>query len=412
MPRINVIWLVLITVTGVCSILYLGSALFTGQAAPEAWKYFSLNQINAGRAYNQALSITYITGFLAQTLCLIWFLFTGKAANLSRWAEQARGGHWHSIVVFFGALWLILKIINLPFSFYSGYLSQHSWGFSTQTLASWWVDYLRSAGLDFILSGLGIIVLFWLIERWPSRWWIAGATLFSAWLFIQSFLWPILISPLFNKFIPARDPSVIQMVQELSRKANIPVDQILIMDASQRTTKANAYFAGLGKTKRIVLYDNLLKDYPLNEVKAVIAHEMAHWRQGHILKGLLLGILGNFLTWGILFLLIRAPGPVPKFYPPHTLAVVLLAISLLSFLSNPVENYFSRSMEKEADQVSLLLTGDVPSTVQLQVDLATKNLADIAPPPFIEWFSYSHPSTLERINNILKFKGEAYGDTR
>jgi len=119
------------------------------------------------------------------------------------------------------------------------------------------------------------------------------------------------------------------MVRDLSQKVQLPVDQVLVMDASQRTTKANAYFTGLGRTKRIVLYDTLLEKYPPGEIKAVVAHEMAHWRQGHIIKGLAMGILGNFILWGLLYFILNTTIPVYGRFPPVTWAVLLLFFLLV-----------------------------------------------------------------------------------
>jgi len=369
--------------------------------APEAQQYFSAFQVSQGREYSQTLRLLFAGGFIAQATFLIWMVFGGRAAALSRWAQQISGGsYWGSLLLFFFTLWLLLRLIELPFSLFGSYFWQHRWGFSTQTFASWWLDYLKGAGLELALSCVGVLLLFWILNRWPAAWWLIGASFFSLWLVIQSFLWPVVVAPLFNRFTPVEDPAVLAMVGELSDKAGLPVDRVLVMDASRRTTRANAYFAGLGHTKRIVFYDTLLQNYPPDEVKAVVAHEMAHWCQGHIVRGLALGILGNFVFWVLLFVLLRATAPVNDRYPPHTWAVVLLFFLLVSFVSSPLQNYFSRSMEEEADRIAVQLTGDAPAAVRLQVNLAAKNLSDVAPPAFIRWFSYSHPPAMARIKNI------------
>ncbi|MCL6612656.1 MAG: M48 family metallopeptidase [Peptococcaceae bacterium] len=401
----------MIILAGVFSLAYLWFTLFPGRVAPEAGQYFSAGEISRGREYSQAMRLIFIGGFAAEAAFLIWLVFGGKGAALSRWAQQLTGGYWGSVLVFFLTLWLFLRLINLPFALYGGFFWQRRWGFSTQTMGSWWADYLKGAGLDLALSAAGVLLLFWIINRRPHTWWLAGAAFFSIWLVIQTLIWPVLVSPLFNRFVPARDPAVINMVRKLSQKAGLPVDQVLVMDASRRTTRANAYFAGLGPTRRIVLYDTLLADYPPDQVEAVVAHEMAHWRQGHIYKGLSLGILGSFAAWGLLFLLLGNTMPVPLRHPPPVLwAVTLLFFMLVSFAASPVENYVSRIMEEEADRVAVTLTGNAPAAVRLQVNLAAKNLADVSPPAFIRWFSYSHPPALARIENILK-AGAAPGRT-
>lgn len=402
-PRLNLIWWSIILMTGFFSILFLWFSLFPGKVSPEALRYFEPGQINLGREYSRAQRLVFIGSFAAQALFLVWLVLGGRAVSLSRWASGLAGGnYWGSVLFFFAALWIVLQLINLPFLFYSSYYWQHHWGFSTQTMSSWWLDYVKGSGLDLALTAAGVLVFFWITRRWPGTWWLAGAALFTAWLIIQSYLWPVLVSPLFNRFVPASDPAVISMVRDLSQKARLPVDQVLVMDASQRTTRANAYFTGLGKTKRIVLYDTLLNNYPLDEVRAVLAHEMAHWSRGHITRGLALGVIGNFALWGLLFILLRAAMPRTGAFPPYTWALAMLFFMTASFLSGPLQNYISRGMEREADQVSVKLTGDAGAAERLQLDLAVKNLSDVSPPPFIQWFSYSHPPAPERIELIRK----------
>ena len=397
-PRLNIVWVSLISLALFFSVLYLYSTFFPGGIVKEAWQYFKSDHIDLARSYVQVPRLLFILSFIVQTGFLIWFVFSGRVVKLSRLLENLAGKNSVlAIVLFFACTWLILRALDLPFSLYSGYYWQHDWGFSTQSITSWWEDYLRGALLDLLLSGLGVILLFRIMSIWPRLWWVAAAGLFSIWLIVQSFVWPVIVSPLFNKFTPATDHSIISMVDLLSKRADIQVDQILLMDASRRTTKANAYFTGLGNTKRIVLYDNLVKNYPSDEVEAVIAHEMAHWRQGHIIKGLTLGILGNFIIWGLLYLILRSSFPMGVKYQPHVWAVVLLFLTLTMFVSSPIQNYFSREMEKEADRVAVRLTENVPASVRLQVDLAKKNLSDVSPPSFIEWFSYTHPSAITRI---------------
>jgi len=393
------IWYLIIICSCVFALLYFWATLFPNQPPAELWRYFTVDQANRSRAYNLGLRLAYIGSFVLQAGFLFWLVQSGRAAELERWVQIfTRQNYWASVLTFFSLVWLMLLALNLPFSFFSNYAWQHAWGFSTQGLTAWWSDFLKSAALDAVLAGGGVLAFYWLTGHWPRTWWLFGAVCFSLWLAIQSFLWPVVVAPLFNKFVPATDPAVVDMVHALAAKAGLPVDQVLIMDASSRTTKANAYFAGLGRTKQIVLYDNLLKNYPPQEVKAVVAHEMAHWSRGHIAKGLLLGTAGNLIVWYLLYLVLGSPLGVNGRFPPQVWVLVLLFFTLVSFAGNPVQNYFSRGMEAEADRYALVYTGDPEAQVRLQVDLAVKNLADLAPPRFIEWFSYTHPAALERIH--------------
>ncbi len=408
-PRLNAAWLIFIITAGAFSLVYFWFTLFPGGVAPEAGQYFTAEQINRGREYSQGQRLVFIGSFLAQSAFLVWLVFSGRGAALSRRLRHIAGGSfWGGLLLFFFTLWLLLRIINLPFTIFGGYFWQHRWGFSTQTPGAWWADYLKGAGLDLALSALGAALVFCIIRRWPRCWWFFGATLFSLWLAVQMLIWPVVVSPLFNRFEPAGNPALLSTVRQLSQRAGLPVDQVLIMDASRRTVKSNAYFAGLGPTSRIVIYDTLLDKYPMDQVEAVLAHEMAHWRQGHIVRGLTLGALGSFILWGLLFLLLRGSMPRTGFPPPLTWAVILLFFTLASFNASPIKNYFSRSMEEEADRMAVALTGNAPAAVRLQVNLASGNLSDVSPPDFIRWFSHSHPPAMDRIKNIMQAGNKHY----
>ena len=400
--RLKGIWCILTTLTLGLSLLYLWFTLFPGQVVPEAWHYFSAEQIDRGRIYSQGSRLCFIGSYLTQLSFLLWLVCSGRALDLAGRTEKwAHGNDWVNRLLFFLLLWLLLHLLNLPFTLFSSYYWQHHWGFSTQPLGAWWLDYSKSGVMDLLVSTSGIMLFFWLIRRSPATWWLYSATCLSIFLAIQIFLAPLLIMPLFNHFVPVQDQRIITMVDELSTKAGIPVDQVLMMDASTRTTKSNAYFAGLGHTKQIVLYDTLLEHHPQDQVKAVIAHEMAHWRQGHIVQGLCLYIIGFFFLCRLFYVLLNHMFPALSGapYPVHAWAIIVLLFHLVSFVSSPLQGYISQSMEKEADKVGVMLTNDIPAAVRLQINLGTRNASDISPPPVIQWFS-SHPSPLTRIELI------------
>ncbi|MDX9872770.1 MAG: M48 family metallopeptidase [Clostridia bacterium] len=400
--RMNGIWGSLLAVTAALALLYLAASILPAKVNPETLKYFSAAQVERSGAYARFLRIIFVASALLTFAIMAWLAFGAKAALLPRWAQSLTGeSSLIGAAVYSFLLWLIINLINLPFSWLTSFYWSHRWGFSTQTLNGWWLDVAKSSAIDALLFTAGFALVFLLMKRFPQSWWLIGAIFFAVWLVIQSYLWPVLVSPLFNRFTPATDPALLAMVGELSQKAGVPVDEVLIMDASSRTTKANAYFAGLGRTKRIVLYDTLLGDYPFDEVKAVVGHEMAHWKQGHIMKGLLYGSAASFVLWFALFMLYRrtVPGAQASI---HGLALLLLFFNLVSFIGSPVESAISRQMEREADRVGVELTGDIQGAVGLQIDLAQKNLSDIAPPAFVVWYGYSHPDAVSRITEIKK----------
>jgi STE24 endopeptidase len=380
--------------------LYLWFTLFPGKIDPLALQLFGFEQVQKGKVYSIVPRVSYILSFLLQVSCLVWLFFSGRIHGISSAVLKiSRGSEWVSILIIVIAIWFLLKLLSFPFNLYSQYFWQHQWGFSNQSLGVWLLDDFKTSLLDFGLTVLGGVLLFGLFKHWPRTWWAVGGSFFAVWLVFQSLLWPVLVAPLFNNFSKVENPQIVAMVKDLAKNSGLNVNQILVMDASQRTTKANAYFAGVGSTQRIVLYDTLLRDYDLGEIKAVIAHEMAHWKFGHILKGLFLGILGSFLLWRLAFWVLNALFPTGK-YSLEALPIFLLFFLLMSFISSPLQNYVSRQMEIQADILAVQLTEDVPSAVRLQRDLAARNLADVSPPSFIKWFSYTHPPALTRIETI------------
>lgn len=401
--RRRMVWWVLLLLAGLFALAYLYFTLFPGPVNPAAHQYFSPAEIAAGRRYAQAKRLIFLASFTVKVGVIAWLALGPAAARLGQGATRlAQGRPLMAAFLFFLALWALLRAVNLPFSLYSSYYLEHQWGFSTESLAGWWADYLKGAVLDLVLSGPGVLLFFWATGRWPQTWWLYAGTFLAAWLVVANYLWPVLVAPLFNRFTPVCDPEIVDMIMHLAKRAELSVDKVLVMDASRRTTKANAYFAGLGRTRRIVLFDTLLRDYSREEVEAVVAHEMAHWKLGHIRQGTIYGILANFALWLLLFVLLRSSFDLPQRgpYPPETWALVVLFFLLTSFLGSPITSGISRRMEAAADSYAVKLTGSPQAAVRLQVNLARRNLSDVSPPLFIEWFSYTHPSTLRRIEAI------------
>lgn len=398
--RAKPIWLVLFVLTAFFLSLYMYFTLQPVTVTPMALEYFNQEEIILGRQYWRERQQLSLISFVLRVAILTAVALGPWGNSLSRRALHiARGHKFFAALLFFFGLWIILQLINLPLSFYRSYVLEHRWGFSTQTLAGWWADYAKNAVLDLIFSAAGAMLFFWALERWPVGWWLPASLFMAGWLVVQTLLWPTLLAPLFNRFEPVQDPEVVAMVRRLAERAQIPVEEVLVMDASRRTTKANAYFAGIGRTKRIVLYDTLLNNYSPAEVEAVVAHEMAHWKLGHIKNGIFLGILATTVQFYLLALVLRSLDVQWQLghYLPRAWAVALLFMVLTSFVVSPIETGISRQMEKAADVESVALIGNSDGAVALQVNLARRNRSDILPPWFIEWFAYTHPSTLRRI---------------
>ncbi|MGJ7043859.1 Zn-dependent protease with chaperone function [Thermoanaerobacterium thermosulfurigenes] len=275
-----------------------------------------------------------------------------------------------------------------------------------QTIQSWWLDYIKNSLIDIVLSSVGIVLLFFAINKFQKTWWVYASIFLTAMLFLQNFIWPSFIAPMFNKFTPITDPTILSMVNDISKNAGIKIDRVEEMDASKRTTLANAYFYGFGSTSKIVLYDTLLKKYPQDEIKAVIAHEAAHWKENHVLKSIIIGSFGIFIIFFIFNILLKTSIIKAQSlrYSPYIISVFYLFMLLVNFDTNPIQNFVSRQMERQADLLSAQYLHDKNAVIKLQVDLAEKSLSDVEPPKFIEWFSYTHPSAMNRIRAVEKSK--------
>lgn len=400
-------WFLLGGMALVFALLYLGFSLFPGAINPSVSKYFSLTLAEKARLYSFPPRILYIVQFLLQTVLLSGMLFSSAGrAFFSRLRKIGRH-YWLISALAIVGVSLLVQLISLPISYYTGFYWQKIWGFSTQSPTAWWIDYLKNTGIGLVISLVGGLIFFGLVNRLARFWWLAGAAFFSIWLVVAYFLWPILVYPLFNHFAPISDPAVVTMINDLAQRAGLHISGIYVMDASRQTTLANAYFTGIGATKRIVIYDTLLHNYSLPEVKAVIAHEMGHWYHNDVVHGIIYGMVGVLAVFGLLMFLLKPWLSQENKKPPELWAALQLALLLILFVSSPLQNAISRKMELGADFFSLELTENLPAEIQLQKDLASTSLADFSPPSFIVWFSYDHPPALARIQALEKEYSQA-----
>ena len=370
--------------------------------AASAAAYFTPQEIARGRAYSRGRSALALAGMAVRLGVLALLVFTPLSAALRDAALAVGRRGWVAAVLYAAAALALLMAARFPLALSGGFLRERAWGLSTQPFAGWFADYAKGAALLAVLAVPMAVGLWALMRAAPHGWpWIAGAATVCLAVSL-AFVAPVIIDPLFHAFRPVADPALDRDVRALGARAGITVDKVLVADASRRTTKANAYFTGLGRTKRIVLYDTLLKAAPPDEVRMVVAHEMGHWRHQHIWKGLALSAAAGFLGWGIAGAVLSwaAARPAFRLTGPGDiagLALVALVLVALDAATLPVQNAISRAFERQADQASLELTGDRAAFIRGEVTLARSNLSDVAPPRPIVWLLYTHPPVLERI---------------
>lgn len=403
--KLNKIWDLLLFVAIVFISLYIYYTIFPGNVTSDVYKYFPHYNVTRAENYHRINRLLFISSFIIDFVFLFWYVFSGISIKITQLCTKISYGNYTlSIITFFLFTWILLKIIALPFSLYA-HIIQLNLGFSIQSWASWWNDYFKSAIIDVVITCIGMILFLYSINLFHKLWWIYATAFLIIMLFLQNLIWPTFIAPMFNKFTPIKDPSIINMVNDISRNASIKISKIEEMDASKRTTLANAYFYGLGNNSKIVLYDTLLKNYPKDEIKAVIAHEAAHWKENHVLKSLLIGSIGIFILLFIFNIILKLTltNQIYTKISPAVISLLLLYSVLINFDISPIQNYISRQMERQADILSVQYIHDKNTVIKLQVNLAKKSLSDVEPPAFIEWFSYSHPSAINRIRYVENY---------
>jgi STE24 endopeptidase len=264
-------------------------------------------------------------------------------------------------------------------------LSVQGWGLWTRDrVVNWLLMALALAVIAVVLIGLA--------KRWRTWWWLPAAIAAALLVLGVSFAYPVLVEPRFNSFTSMPAGAQRDDFMKLAADDGVPVKDVLVADASKRTTALNAYVSGFGSTRRLVVYDTLLKDAPPAQVRLVVAHELGHAAEDDVLHGTLIGVLGAALGVVLLRLLLGA-----RMSDPRRTALLLAMIALGTTLSAPVQNLVSRRIEARADYHSLRLTNDPQDFVAMQHDLAVTNISGLNPRRWRYWMFASHPTAPERI---------------
>jgi STE24 endopeptidase len=356
---------------------------------------FTRAQIERANAYTDpARVLAWISlGVSLAVTCLLGFTSWGP-----RLVGHLRGWWWVRVILAVAAVAVIGRLATLPFAIVGHHRAvQH--GLSTQAWWPWTVDLLTSLGISVVISSLLLLVLVGAARAFPRAWPAVAGVALGALVMLGSFVYPVLVEPAFNQFTPLPDGTLRTQILHLADVEHVHVDDVLVADASRRTTTLNAYVSGYGSTRRVVLYDTVLHDLPRDQVLAIVAHELGHAAHDDVLVGSVLAALGTTLGIGLLGLVLPAssrPGDGRGLRDPATVPRVLALVAVASFLSSPVSNGLSRLVETRADVDSLEATRDAPAFDRMQKELALHSLSD-DPPAITQFWFGSHPTTLERI---------------
>lgn len=338
-------------------------------------------------------------------------LFTGFSARMRDLAQRV-GRRWFLVVAVYGILFTLLTwAIDLPFAYYTSFVRPHEYGLSNQAFSKWQADQLRGLALGLAAVAATLWIPYLLLRRSPRRWWLYTSLAFIPLLVFVALIQPVFVDPMFNTFGPVKDRALEQELLALADRAGIDGARVYEVEKSVDTNTLNAYVAGVGGTKRIVLWDTLVRRLDRREVLFVMGHEMGHFVLGHTLLRLVLGALLILLS---LYAVHRTSGwIIARFHrrlgftelsDVASLPLLLVLTSLVGLATTPAVNVFTRWGEREADRFGLELTRDNAAAARAFVKLQSSSLAVPYPGTFYKLFRSSHPALGERIEFANRYR--------
>ena len=370
-------------------------------APVDVQQYFTASQLDRAEDFRSLQRVLIVVGIGVEIATLAVLVWRPPRALLRRLGRRPLLGG----AAAGAGISLVLVVTSLPIR---AWLRQRALdvGLSTQSWPDWAVDVLKGAGIGAVTAAIGGLVAVALVRRFPRHWWAPGALLVVVYGVVTIWLYPILIDPLFNKFERLPNGTLRSQVLRLADRAGVDVGEVYRVDASRRTNAVNAYVNGLGHSKRVVLYDNLIDDFPRREVLGVVAHELGHQKHNDLTHGLIwLAIVAPAGTFLVQVLSERFSGREPL-RTPAGLPAIALAVALAGLGLGCASNALSRKVEAHADQFSLELTHDPNDFIRFQRRIAIENVGDPDPPGWFHVLFDTHPTTEERIGAGVAFRSK------
>lgn len=339
---------------------------------------------------------------------IILILLMGWLGDLHEWALSFGYGKVITTLIFFAAIGLVTKFITMPFSLWSTFVIEDKYGFNKTTPKLFIFDTLKSLLISAIIGGALIAIITWLFHSSAQWFWIIALGVILIFSLLANALYSKIIVPLFNKQEPLKEGELLNLIKAFAQRVGFPVNKVFVIDGSKRTTKANAYFSGFGRNRRVVLYDTLIEKMENEEVLAVLAHEIGHFRKHHIWINM---IIGTFQSAIILYIFGRFASSIElaQALGYHGASEPVFHLSLIAFgiLFSPIENILgivsnaiSRKMEFQADLFAAQ-HGMGNALVRSLKKLSAENLSNLTPHPAYVFVNYSHPPLFQRVRKIL-----------
>jgi STE24 endopeptidase len=353
------------------------------------------------KAYNRIKLRLSIADIILNLVIIAILAFSGISPLIVDFVSRYVSNDYLLFFIFITAVGTIYSALDFPFDFYGGYIIEHRFDLSNQTVAAWLIEKMKGAAIG-IVVGVPVALVFYVFLKLTGWLWWLWFSLFI--FFISVFLAriaPVIIFPIFYRFKELESDEIRERISVLLKGQGIPIRGIYSFNLSKDTKKANAGFTGIGRSKRIILSDTLIEHFTPDEIGVVFAHEMGHYKKRHIVKSIVLGSASIFISFflcGELHRLTLAAMGYAHVYDIAAIPVLFLYLSLFSLVTMPLSNALSRRYEREADRYALDATRDREAFISAMEKLADMNLADRDPNPVTEFMFYSHPSIKKRIS--------------
>ncbi len=341
---------------------------------------------------------------LFSSIVTLLFLFGGLLGWYTSWVSSLTGSFILQGTCFFLFLSYASSLLSVPFSLYSTFKIENTYGFNTMTPKLWLTDFVKSTLISSVLMIIALACGLWIVQKSPNLWWLFAWGFFFLFSIFMMYISPYVIEPLFNKFTPLESHDLERKITAMMQRTGIRVSRVFTIDASRRSHHTNAYFTGIGRTKRIVLYDTLINKMDENEVLAVLAHETGHWKKKHVLKMIIifeaLSLAGAYVAFRVLKsgMLAETFGLPGNFFAE--LAILAFVFSIFSFPATPLFSALSRRHEREADRFAVGLAPVPEALATSLIKLSKDNLSNLHPHPLYAAVYYSHPPVVERVRTI------------
>jgi STE24 endopeptidase len=364
------------------------------------------------RRYEREKRLAGLAGTAVSAVALLVFYFSGLSRDLAQVAA-GRSIIW-PFLVYTAAFLAWLTVSGLPVSFYGGYVLEHKWSFSTENVKGWLADQAKSFGVGLVMAWIVLSLLLGIVARFPLWWWLVAGLAMAMVSVVAATLFPVVVAPIFHRYTPIEDKALAEALRAILAQEGLKSGGFFKEDMSRRTRKENAFLAGLGKTRRVVLGDTLMQHMSVPEIVSVIAHEVGHYRHKHIWKSVAAGTLQQLAVFFLLSVVMTAlfpgfPGSTREVL--EVLPVMLLIGGAFSGLAlGPLGNALSRHFEKQADLYAVRHVEDRGAFATALAGLADHNLSNAYPARWVKLLFYTHPPVGERLSYIAEGRDHLRGE--